>query len=103
MDDRYEVWVSYQQIRTFPTLAAARDLFDSRACSNCLLHGGTEALHCAVYDRETDRLVRLVKIHRGNDIIFAAYATACEACGTDWFDVDMTDTLCVGCRVRVAA
>jgi hypothetical protein len=103
MDDRYELFIRFSMAQAYDELSCARLAFQTNACPTCQVHGGTDSLHCAVYDRLTDNIIRMVRIHSGNDFVFAAYATPCEACGTEFFDITLDDTLCIGCKARMAA
>lgn len=102
-EERYEVWLGGRQERTFDWLHDARDMFNLAACSACLVDGGGDRQHCAVYDRMLDQFVRVIRIGSGNDIVFATYAAPCEACGLEFFDVEMGDSLCLDCRAVAPA
>ena len=103
MPDRFEVYLNGKFFRTLDHLHDARDIFNRAACESCLLHGGNEYMHCAIYDREFDRLVKMVRIHSGNDIVMAAYAASCIECLTEYFEMDVTDGLCLTCSTGVPA
>jgi hypothetical protein len=99
--ERYEISLRGMAVVLQDVLANARDIFQDKACPTCLLAGDSTD-HCYVYDRVTDNHVRLVRVHAGNDVYFAAYGTPCEACGTEFFDTDLEDTVCIECKAQAA-
>lgn len=101
--DRYEVRLRYHDVAVFDTLSEARALFDAEACDRCLTSGGESLRHCAIVDRYTDEMIRAVRVYSGRDVVFSAYAMPCEGCGTEFFDADGRDTLCIECAAAVPA
>jgi hypothetical protein len=100
--DRYEIHLKGYLAQVEDVLANARDLFQDKACPSCRLAGESNG-HCFIYDRLTDASVRVVNVHAGNDVYFAAYGVTCEACGIEFFDTDGEDTVCITCKAKVAA